>query len=369
MFFLGKPRLAVVVVGAIAWGATVRHAAAEAAGQAQAPGPANLPEYDAKFVRMDQLPKKLLTGQVFRAAITMKNTGTQSWGPEIKKHSVLRSEDPADNTTWGTHFFIQGQGTTCKPGNEFTYVSWLKAPSTPGEYVFQWRVARMDRGSYHGPSPPFPPPQDRSEKRVLSVDDFQYAGSFRIPDRSGQDLPFSHSGLALRNMTDGTKRLLFNYTLPGMVLVEVEIPALVKLDKNRNYGALKTAQVKQEWGSPAVKTPKIAGHDLEKIYPNGGFWWDDDKNILYWTWWHPYWCGEAPPVLAASKLAEDGTVTSYGPWFVRDHFKSYLSYITGSCFDEQEKLLYVYGVLSRGCIHVYRVKDADGVKQEGGNAT
>ena len=32
--------------------------------------------------------------------------------------------------------------------------------------------------------------------------------------------------------------------------------------------------------------------------------------------------------------------------------------ITGSCFDAERKLLYVYGPLSRGCIHAYRLKDA-----------
>lgn len=37
---------------------------------------------------------------------------------------------------------------------------------------------------------------------------------------------------------------------------------------------------------------------------------------------------------------------------------SYLSYIAGSCFDKEENLLYVYGVLSKGSIHAYRVKDA-----------
>ncbi len=326
-------------------------AGARQAGQAQGPGGAEAPEYDAAFVKMSQLPEKLLTDQVFKAAITMKNTGSRSWGPEIKDHSVLRSQAPPDNTTWGTYFIIQGQGTACRPGEEFTYASSLRAPSTPGEYVFQWRVARMDRGAHNGPATPFgqptprlvvkvvqrpaepppppPPPQEPSEKRVLSFEDLQYAGSFRIPDRRGQDLPYSHSGLALRKMTDGTKRLFFNYTLPGMVLVEVEIPPLVKLDETRNHAALKTAKVKKEWGRLAVEAPKIAEHDeVKSIFANGGFWWDDARGMLYWTWWHSYWCGAAPPILAASKLPEDGPATHYGPWFVRDHFKSYWGGVT-----------------------------------------
>ena len=341
MLFPAKLRFAAAVMttAAVVAGATVQCAAADEA------APATAPALDAKFIKMDPLPKKLLTGQVFRVAITMKNTGTRSWGPAIKDHSVLRPQAPRDNTTWRTHFITQGQGTNCKPGSEFTYASYLKAPARPGEYVFQWRVARMDRGSYKGPATPFgeatpravvkvekrpeeprlpaPPAQDPSEKRVLGFDDFEYVGSFRIPDRAGQDLPFSHSGLALRKMKDGTKRMFFNYTLPGMVLVEVEIPALVKLSTKRSHAALKIAKVTKDWGKLTVKTPRIAGHDLKEIFPRGGFWWDDERSTLYWTWWHSYWCGAAPPVLAASKLTEDGQVTNYGPWFVGGNFKWY----------------------------------------------
>jgi len=192
---------------------------------------------DAAFVKMSELPKKLPAGEYFPVSITMRNTGSQAWGPEIPKHSVLRSMAPADNTTWGTHFIIQGQGTVCKPGAEFTYRSRLRAPGKPGEYVFQWTVAHMDRGHYAGPATPFgqptpraviqvaprpkptpataPAPREADGKRVLRFEDFAYAGSFRVPGRKGQDMPFSHSGLALRKVADGTKRMFFNYTLPG----------------------------------------------------------------------------------------------------------------------------------------------------------
>jgi len=301
--------------------------------------PAKAPGHDARLVKMTELPKKLLTGQVFRVAITMKNTGARSWGPEIPKHTVLRSQAPPDNTTWGTYFITQGQGTNCKPGGEFTYASWLRAPSTPGRYVFQWQVARMDRGSYKGPATVFgeptpraviqvrqrppepatppPPAQGPSAKKVLSFDDFEYAGSFKIPHGPGQDLPFSHSGLALRKAKDGAKRMFFNYTLPGMELVEVAIPPLIKLDATGEHKALKTAKVVKEWGRLAVKAPKVREHDeLKQIHANGGFWWDEAEGMLYWTWWHSYWCGGAPPVLGASRLPERGEATHYGPWSV-----------------------------------------------------
>jgi len=348
----GRLRLAAaLVLAGTVWvaGVGVRQAPADEPAKAEAPG------LDAKFVKMSKLPKELLAGQVFRVAITMKNTGTRAWGPAIKDHSVLRSRAPADNTTWGTHFIIQGQGKTCKPGAEFTYASCLMAPATPGEYVFQWQVARMDRGSHRGPATVFGEPTPRavirvrqrapaearslplaasrpaSGKKVLSFDDFEYAGSFKIPRRPKQDLPYSHSGLAIRKAKDGTKRMFFNYTLPGMVLVEVAIPPLVKLDAAHGHKALKTAKVVAEWGRLAVKVPtKVREHpNLKEVFAKGGFWWDDAEGMLYWTWWHSYWCGGAPPVLGASRLPEDGEATNYGPWFVASNHKWYWGGVTG----------------------------------------
>jgi hypothetical protein len=201
--------------------------------------------YDAKFVKMNSVPKRLLAGQVFYVEYTMKNTGNEGWGPDNEKHTVLRSREPDDNRTWGTFFITQGQGTAVPPGKEFTYRSWLIASSTPGEYVLQWQPAKWEGEGYAGkvtpfgeptprlviqvqqrpdePALPAPPSQAPGEKQVLAMDDFEYAGSFKIPDREGHDLPFSHSGLALRRMKDGTKRLFFNYTHPKVALAQVTL--------------------------------------------------------------------------------------------------------------------------------------------------
>ncbi len=303
---------------------------------------------NAAFVKMSELPEKLQTGELFKASVTVKNTGSQEWGPRIPEHAVLRPVPDTNDRTWGTHFIIQGQGKTCKPGQEFTFSSWLRAPDRPGDYAFQWSVAKMDRGSYRGPArafgeptprkvirvvarprepaPPAPPAQDPSKKQVLSLADFEYAGSFRVPERRGQDVQYSHSSLAIRRMADGSKRMIFNYTLPGMELVELDIPPLAKLGEKTDAKALKLATVKKEWGrlSVPIGDRKIREHeDMKEIFCNGGYCWDQDKQTLYWTWWHSYWTGGAPPILAASKLPEDGPAESIGPWFVSDHVKSY----------------------------------------------
>jgi hypothetical protein len=42
--------------------------------------------------------------------------------------------------------------------------------------------------------------------------------------------------------------------------------------------------------------------------------WDDDKKTLYWTYFHGYWPGGDLPVLQATKLNDDGTLTPAGSW-------------------------------------------------------
>ncbi len=300
-------------------------------------------DYDAKFVRME-VPKKVATDQVFKVVIVMRNTGKRSWGPDNDAHGLLRSQDPPNNTTWGTNFIIQHQGTNCKVGEEFAYTSYLRAPNAPGEYSFHWRLTKRKGGTFFGeptaremirveqrpaepPSPP-PPPADPTAKPVLGYEDFEYVGSFKVPGQVGAGRGgFSESGLALRGMKDGTKRLFVNFTHPGQALFEVEIPALVKLEKD-NQADLKVAPLKKVWGSIQLKGK--AGDKEIPICPNGDFWWDQSSNSLYWTYYFYYWAtGELLPTLAVSKLGDDGTMTHSGPWKVpTGHFKAYWRGVT-----------------------------------------
>jgi hypothetical protein len=289
-----------------------------AANAPEAPGP----EWDARFVKMT-VPKRLLTDQVFPVAITMKNTGSQTWreGRDIRP-TTLRSQDPEGNTTWGTSYIIQGQGTSVAPGQEFTYRSNLKAPSRPGEYAFQWRdsgpaglfgeptaketIVVEKRQEETPVAPPALPPPDDKGRRALAFDDFEYLGSFKLPAKVGQGGGgYSESGLALRKPKDGPRRLFLNYTHPGQTLFEIEVPALAKFE-DRNAAPLKVAEVKKVWGQISAN----------KVSPNGGLWWDEEKQILYWTYYHGYWTGGALPVLNASRLADDGTVAAVGSWTV-----------------------------------------------------
>ena len=293
--------------------------------------PAAPPPLDAKFVKMT-VPDKLVAGQTFRVNITMKNTGTKNWA---EREGFVRLYAVGPNSkVWGTTYIILGQGRKIAPGATHTFGSRLQAPFEPGEYVFQWRVGEHRGGVLLGEpteakkitvekrpeevKEPEPPVQPETGKQILTVEHFEYAGSFKLPLKGMKgDPPFSSSGLTLRKMKDGTKRVFVRY-FKGP-LFEAEVPGLVKV-KGTDHKALKTAVVKEIWGSPA-----IGG-----VGQNAGYWWDEENQTLWWSTYHGYWTGGSKrPSLGASKLGADGKITHFGPWRVtREPFKGYWGGVT-----------------------------------------
>jgi hypothetical protein len=286
----------------------------------RAADPPKAAAWDAKYVRMD-VPTTVTANQVFAVKITMKNTGTETW-KEARDiiPSSLRSQSPDDNDTWGTNYIIQGQGTVIAPGQEFTYKSHLRAPGQPGKYVFQWRLhgkpglfgeqtekveITVVQGEEPKTQPPAVPAPDKDGKRALTPDDFEYLGSFKLPESAGKGRAgYSESGLAVRKLADGSRQLFLNYTHPEGTLFEADIPELARFAKG-DASALKTATVKKVWGSLVTKDSAA----------NGGLWWDEDKKLLYWTYYHGYWTGGDLRVLNATKLDAD-KMTRAGAWTV-----------------------------------------------------
>jgi len=309
---------------------------------AAAPCPADEPDqptpFGAKFVKMT-VPDRLLTDQPFAATFTFRNTGAETWR-EGASNVKLVSTVPADRADWGTGDVILGQGRKIAPGTDCVFSSWLRAPSKPGRSSFRWRVARTKDGTLFGesteektivvearPAEPQPEPrkQDPKGRHVLVFEDFEYAGSFKVPPAgaAGGDPIYASAGIALRKMADGTRRMFMQY-FRGK-LFEAEVPELVRLEDG-NHGALKTAVMKTVWGALQLETK-----GEPTIGANAGRWWDNDKQMLYWSSYHGYWTGKPWPLLAASRRGADGRITHYGPWRVpvsMRYFKSFWGGVT-----------------------------------------
>ncbi|HEX5751637.1 MAG TPA: M12 family metallopeptidase [Archangium sp.] len=96
------------------------------------------PYDNAKFIDFQNRPTSVTRGQTFTVTAIFENTGTTAWS--IAAGYKLGSQNPQDNSTWGTH-------RVALPGTIYTgqwaYITMnLRAPSTPGVYNFQWRMLK-----------------------------------------------------------------------------------------------------------------------------------------------------------------------------------------------------------------------------------
>lgn len=278
--------------------------------------------WDAVFVKMD-IPETVEADAVFPARVTMRNTGSETWR-EARDiiPSSLRSQ-PDKDMTWGTTFFIQGQGSVVEPGKEHTYSSNLRAPSEPGKYTFQWRLSG-GKGLFGEPTPereitvvarttpddppPALPKADANGKRPLTPADVEYLGSFKLPADVGKGRSaYSETGMTLRRSKDGVPRMLITYNHPALALFEADIPELARFEQG-NAGGLQTAVVVKEWGGLRSKAGQRGS--------NAGIAWDESRQMLYWSYYNGYWTGGDLHVLHATTLNEDGTTTPVGSWKV-----------------------------------------------------
>lgn len=84
------------------------------------------------------VPAQMAAGQNYTVSVRMRNTGTAVWTPA--ENYRIGSVNPVDNEIWGfRRVAVPGDIT---PGAEATFTFALKAPRTPGEYNFQWRMVQ-----------------------------------------------------------------------------------------------------------------------------------------------------------------------------------------------------------------------------------
>jgi hypothetical protein len=89
---------------------------------------------------MTTVPQTLNQGQTFTVSMTFKNTGQCTW--TAANGYKLGSQNPENNTNWGTNRVLLGSSDAIAPGQSKTFVLSARAPSAAGTYGFQWRMVR-----------------------------------------------------------------------------------------------------------------------------------------------------------------------------------------------------------------------------------
>ena len=80
----------------------------------------------------------MVADQNYTVSVRMRNTGTAAWS--AAQNYRLGSVNPPDNEIWG--FRRVAVPVVVAPGAEVTFAFALRAPRTPGDYTFQWRMVQ-----------------------------------------------------------------------------------------------------------------------------------------------------------------------------------------------------------------------------------
>jgi Ig-like domain from next to BRCA1 gene len=91
---------------------------------------------DAAFVLDVTAPDKtiLARGRIFDKIWEISNTGTCSWG------TGYQFAYQAGDRMTGANIVITKSDTATAPGHTNSFVVWMKAPLTPGEYIGYWKM-------------------------------------------------------------------------------------------------------------------------------------------------------------------------------------------------------------------------------------
>ena len=129
------------------------------------------PNY-ATFVSQSVPTEMIGDGSYYVVSITMHNAGTNWWVPPggsqefskrgVKAQSVgiscsLGAQSPQDNMTWGFNRIPLPSSPDPEmppmivyPGQDVTFYFLVTAPSTPGQYTFQWMMVEETQGQWFG---------------------------------------------------------------------------------------------------------------------------------------------------------------------------------------------------------------------------
>jgi hypothetical protein len=106
------------------------------------------PSNQSEFVSQT-VPAAMSAGEAYDVTIKMKNIGNTTW--EAGTGYRLGSQNPQDNTRWGTSRAVLTNSVPPGGTGVFTFTVW--APGKAGSYNFQWRMLR-EGVEWFGPATP-----------------------------------------------------------------------------------------------------------------------------------------------------------------------------------------------------------------------
>jgi hypothetical protein len=120
---------------------TVSTAPSPVPAPAPAPAPAPPPSgANSATAGSVSVPTSMTAGQTYSVSVSMTNNGTSTW--TAAANYKLGSQNPQDNSTWGTPRVLLASGDAIAPNQTKTFTYDVKAPATAGSYNFQWRMVR-----------------------------------------------------------------------------------------------------------------------------------------------------------------------------------------------------------------------------------
>ena len=94
---------------------------------------------NAQFISQS-VPTTMVAGQQYNVWVKMRNTGSTTWTQATNYR--LGSQNPRDNANWGFNRVYLSASDSVGPGQYKTFYFTVTAPSTPGNWNFQWRMLR-----------------------------------------------------------------------------------------------------------------------------------------------------------------------------------------------------------------------------------
>jgi uncharacterized repeat protein (TIGR03803 family) len=107
---------------------------------------------DAAVFVGQSVPSQMVAGHSYQVSVTMRNTGSGTW--TASQLYRLGSQNPQDNTLWGTGRV--GLPGPVAPGQQVTFNFTVTAPAKVGSYNFQWRVVQDGVEWFGGYTPDVP---------------------------------------------------------------------------------------------------------------------------------------------------------------------------------------------------------------------